>query len=774
MRNVLWVFPAVACVLLALTFLTNYFIIGLFLFSIWLIRIFFLNHQQTFTMTMILSFFFVGILFVQQFLNQTILNEEMTEFLVYPKITTVEVDGDRLTFEGEIYIEDEFERVKINHVIRSEEEKDKWQKHFPAEYLYISGELKEPASQSNFYQFDYKKYLNRQSIHWQLYSEEINPVLSTTLQKPAIYWFEDMRHQILVYIEETFLPKIASYLKVLFFADSRSMEEQILDNYRSIGVIHLFSISGFHITYLVSLIRKMLLRMGVSHERTHLFILFMLPFYGILTGFGVSVFRAICQTLILTLGKLAKKDIRTIDAWSLTMLLALFIRPAIVYDIAFQLSYLLSGLFILLGYQQWLRDLHPIVHSFILSFLSGLVSLPILAQHFYEVSWVTAFANMLFLPLFSKLLFPGLFFLFLLSPILKRTGAFSLFSLVFQFFISTIEEFLTGLNQAFDFKLVIGHLPIAILLLLVLSIFHLIIQVEKKQFPKWPMLLSLLLSLFYYQLSPIGYVLMLDVGQGDSIVIKEPYNNAVSMIDTGGQLKWGVEEEWQKRENEFTIGENITTPSLQALGISTIEHLYLTHADIDHTGEIQNIGENLQINTILSTRATLVEEQVAQQLLALPDSKIVELEPPDVLKQLINEWLILYPTNSNVTNNNQSLVLYVKLGKDDWLFTGDLEVEGERELIQKFPGLRADFLKIGHHGSLTSTSEAFIEHINPQYALISVGENNSFGHPTKEVVDRLDTKNIKRLSTAESGAIMVKYVKLPFIDYWWSKIETVN
>src|SRR5699024_1164720 len=173
-----------------------------------------------------------------------------------------------------------------------------------------------------------------------------------------------------------------------------------LQSYRALGVVHLFSISGFHITYLINLVRLFLLRMGVTHERTYLFLLLFLPFYGQLAGFGVSVFRAVFQNAFKLLSKLLHQPLDTLDAWALTFLLALFVNPYQIYQIAFQLSYTLSGIFILMGKQKWMQELNALAYTLLFSLMSGLASLPILTYHFFEIPWITVFANVLFIPFF--------------------------------------------------------------------------------------------------------------------------------------------------------------------------------------------------------------------------------------------------------------------------------------------------------------------------------------------------------------------------------------
>jgi competence protein ComEC len=121
------------------------------------------------------------------------------------------------------------------------------------------------------------------------------------------------------------------------------------------------------------------------------------------------------------------------------------------------------------------------------------------------------------------------------------------------------------------------------------------------------------------------------------------------------------------------------------------------------------------------------------------------------------DFMFLYPFDDRYEGNNDSLVLYGKFGGKKWLFTGDLEEGGEKELIQKWK-VKADVLKVGHHGSLTSTSNLFLKELNPETALISAGKNNRYGHPDPEIVGRLKKNGITIYNTAETGAVHYKYL----------------
>src|SRR5699024_807939 len=424
--------------------------------------------------------------------------------------TSIKVDGDSLRFEGVVMTENHTEKVIVKHRLKTEIEKERWSSLSSTNHLVIEGVLEEPSRNSNFNQFNYRDYLKRNNIHWQLQANDIQSAKNLSLTKPSFYQVENLRAHIFNSIDRTVNSKNASYLKILFFADKRDVSEEILQSYRSMGIVHLFSISGFHITYLVNLIRRLFLRLGVTQERTNLILLVVLPIYGLLAGLGVSVFRAVFHSFVILIGRIRKSTINTLDAWSITMLAALFLNPYQIFDLSFQLSYLLSGIFIMIGRQSWLRELNVVTQAFMFAFMSALASLPILAYYFFEVSWITIFANLLFVPFFTYVLFPALLLLLCLAPFLARAFIFSFLNEALAVLITTIENGLAFLNNIFNFSFVIGRLPFLITLLLIWSIFQIFTSIEKKKIPSFFSIGLLLFSLFYYQISPVGYVLILD------------------------------------------------------------------------------------------------------------------------------------------------------------------------------------------------------------------------------------------------------------------------
>jgi len=774
MIKALWIFPAIFCLLLSLTFSEGLFMLGAILSIIWLIRIACLKQPKVLLLSLGLGVLFVGVIFYQRQSHVSAFTGEESPVVVYPKMTTLQVDGNSIRFDGELQTENTAEPVVVSYYAESEAEKEEWLHNPPTSHLLIEGELAEPAANTNFYQFNYQNYLKRRNIHWQVEAESVEIIQSDALKKTRFYWLEDIRQAIFQYIDQTFASKIGSYLKILFFADDRDFSEDTLDDFRSLGVIHLFSISGFHITYLVALLRQVLLRLGITHETTNIFLILILPLYGLLAGFGVSIFRAVFQNIIMLAGNFFDDPIDRLDAWSLTMMLALFINPYQVYNISFQLSYTLSAMFILLGKQKWLQTLHPLKSSVLFSLMSSLASVPIITYHFFEIPWVTVITNLLFIPLFTYGLFPLLLILLLVSFILAQTQLFTFLNEGIVLIINMVEQFLNLLTSTFNFSLVTGRLPGIILCVLVISVFIVLKKIEEQKYPSMLATLCIILSLFYHQLSPVGYVTMLDVGQGESLLIKEPYTQKVTLIDTGGRVEWGEQEPWKKRTSPFSIGTDVVVPAVKAFGISEIDRLYLTHAHADHVGEIEAIGQELKIKEVAATSIALTDPAVMKQIATLNETDIVMMDPLEETTYPAANTLVLHPTTENNSKNNHSLVMYVKMGEDTWLFTGDIETEAEAQILSQYPNLTSDYLKVAHHGSQTSSTQSFIEQIKPKVALISAGTNNQFGHPNQEVLDRFDNENIEVYTTSEQGAIQYRYLKIPLIDYWLTDEQTVH
>ncbi len=246
---------------------------------------------------------------------------------------------------------------------------------------------------------------------------------------------------------------------------------------------------------------------------------------------------------------------------------------------------------------------------------------------------------------------------------------------------------------------------------------------------------------------------MIDVGQGDSALFLTPFKKEAVLIDTGGKISY-TKEEWEKRKNQVPLGKSIQT-FINSLGIAKLDFLILTHGDYDHMGEAKYLIENLKIERVLFNNGEY--NDLEQDLIEiLKKKKIPFFQNLNELSLFQTQVLFLNEKLYNNENDN-SLVLNIEVYNQKFLFMGDASSAVEKDLLSKQKLFKVDFLKCGHHGSKTSTSKSFVERITPSYAVLSVGKNNSYGHPANEALKNLSSSIIYR--TDLDGTIEIKIQK---------------
>ena len=237
---------------------------------------------------------------------------------------------------------------------------------------------------------------------------------------------------------------------------------------------------------------------------------------------------------------------------------------------------------------------------------------------------------------------------------------------------------------------------------------------------------------------------MIDLGQGDSTFIKMPYNKGNILIDTGGIIEYN-------NKSNYSIGNNIVM-YLNSIGVNTINYLILTHGDLDHIGNAKYLVENFKVEKVIFNCGEF--NDLEQELIKVLDKKNIPYY--SCIKELnIDDNKFYFLNNKDYGNeNDNSSVIYTELNNYKFLFMGDAGIEVEEDIIENYNLQDIDVLKVGHHGSKTSSSKSFIDEITPKYSIISVGKNNRYGHPNKEVLDNLNDSKIYR--TDYAGSIMFK------------------
>ena len=237
--------------------------------------------------------------------------------------------------------------------------------------------------------------------------------------------------------------------------------------------------------------------------------------------------------------------------------------------------------------------------------------------------------------------------------------------------------------------------------------------------------------------------MFLDVKQGDSAVIITPYSREAIMIDTGGIVQFG--------KGTYNISDNIIT-FLNSVGISKISYLIITHGDFDHMGEAINLVDNFKVEKVIFNCGPY--NDLEQELIKVLEKKKIKYYSCIKELNIDNNKLYFLQTKKFDNENDNSNVIYTELNGYKFMFMGDASITTEKEILNKYNLTDIDVLKVGHHGSKTSSSKEFIGEINPKYSVISVAKNNRYGHPNKEILNNLDNSKIYR--TDEDGSIMFK------------------
>ena len=246
------------------------------------------------------------------------------------------------------------------------------------------------------------------------------------------------------------------------------------------------------------------------------------------------------------------------------------------------------------------------------------------------------------------------------------------------------------------------------------------------------------------------YINVLDVNQGDSILIKTNNHKKTILIDSGGVISYKTEK-WKNRNKNYSYSNTLIS-YFKSLGIKIIDYMIITHGDFDHMGETINLVNNFKIEKVIFNCGDF--NDLEKELIKVLDKKRIKYYSCIKELNIDNNKLYFLQTKEYDNENDNSNVIYTKLDGYKFMFMGDAGIEKENDILDKYNISDIDVLKIGHHGSKTSSSKEFIDEINPKYSVISVGKNNRYGHPNKEVLNNLEYSKIYR--TDQDGSIMFK------------------
>nr|WP_238385920.1 DNA internalization-related competence protein ComEC/Rec2 [Streptococcus sp. S784/96/1] len=650
---------------------------------------------------------------------------------------TISVNGDRLSFRGH----SKGQTYQAFYKLTSEKEQRFFQNLNGSIVLDIEANLSIPERQRNFNGFDYAAYLKSQGIYRLVQIEKLQNIYPAT-QITFFEWIREWRRKAIVSIYSSFPAPMKHYMTGLLFGHLGKEFEEMSDLYSSLGIIHLFALSGMQVGFFIGGFRYLLLRAGMRKDWVNWLTLPFSLIYAGLTGFSVSVIRSLLQLNLANLG------LRGLDNFATTVMVMFLIMPSFLQTTGGVLSFAYAFILAMTNFEVWK---YPRLAE-MLGVNIGI--LPVLIWYFSSFQPLAIALTALMSVLFDVIILPLLSLVFICSPVIKLTFVNFLFIL--------LEKGLTLVGQVFDRPIIFGSPSLVIFLFSLICLGYLYDSSSSK---KRMIRLSLVLALlFFITKNPMtNEVTVVDIGQGDSIFLRDMRGKTL-LIDVGGKAKFTQKERWKNGTSDANA-ERTLIPYLKSRGVSHIDQVVLTHTDTDHVGDLEVVAKFFSIGEIIVSPGSLTVPNFVKRLktLRIP---VKAMLAGDTISIMGSQLQVLYPTMIGNGENNDSLVLYGKLLDKTFLFTGDLE-EGELELIQRYPKLPVDILKAGHHGSKGSSHPEFLKHIGAKVALVSAGKNNQFNHPNPETLERFKKENMTVYRTDQQGAIRF---------YGWTnwQIETVR
>lgn len=614
------------------------------------------------------------------------------------------------------------EKILINYYIKSNENYSNLK---IGSIIKVEGKLDYPKKNTNFNLFNYKNYLLSEKIYFVLTANKI------TYIKDTDNIFFKAKNLLINYINNF---KTKDYLYTFILGNTSLLEQDTKESFHNNGISHLFAVSGMHITLISTLLMYLLKKITKNHDISYIITIFILLFYTFITNFSSSILRAFLLFLLIYINKKFKFNLKTIEIIMLILLILLMYNPFYIYSIGFKFTFIISIILIL--FSKKINNFKNYFSKLLMtSLISFFISLPIVINNFFEINLISPLLNLIFVPFISIIIFP-----------------FSLISLIFPFLDNTfyiivkfMENISIYINNTLSINIIIGKMN---LIMIVIYYLLTLICLNKVLVKKYIYVLPIITLILIY--SNINYfnknliVTMLDVGQGDSLMIAFPNNKGNILIDTGGIVNF--------TKTNYEISTSTIIPYLKSIGIKKINYLVLTHGDFDHMGEAVNLVNGFKVEQVVFNCGEF--NDLEKELIKVLNQKKIKYYSCVKELNIDNNKLYFLQTKKYDNENDNSNVIYTELNGYKFMFMGDAGVDKEKDILDKYNLSNVDVLKVGHHGSKTSSSKEFIDEINPKYGIISVGKNNRYGHPNKEVLNNLENSKIYR--TDQDGSIMFK------------------
>ena len=679
---------------------------------------------------------FVCGLFGSWFIFQKWQQEEASQHLIDSVNTvrilpdTIKVNGDSLSFRGKA----NGRLFQIYYKLQSEAEKKKFQDLSELHELVVKGKLAIPQGASNFAGFDYRNYLKTQGIYQTLTISEIVELRKTSSLDIGEN-LSSLRRKAVVWIKRNFPDPMRNYMTGLLLGHLDTDFEEMNELYSSLGIIHLFALSGMQVGFFMDAFKKLLLRLGLTQEKFKWLAYPLSLVYAGLTGFSASVIRSLLQKL------LAQHGFKSLDNFALTILILFLIMPNFFLTAGGVLS--CAYAFILTMTGEEIEGIRGLVRE---SCIISLGILPILSFYFSEFQPWSILLTFVFSFLFDMVLLPLLSILFCLSFIYPITQ--------FNYLFEWLENIIRYISQLSTRPLVFGQPSLWILILLLITLA--LIYDYRKNLKKISMLVIVAISLFLVTKHPLeNEITVLDMEQGRSIFLRDMTGKTI-LLDVGEKSERDKKEAWQERISSSNA-ERSLIPYLKSRGVAKIDQLVLTTSEPKQLDHVLEMSKAFELEEILVSEETLSKREFMDKL----KESNLKVRPIKTGEQLFIFGSGLEVITSQNSDKKDSMVLYGKLLNQTFLVTGNIE---EKLLTKSYPKLQADVVITHQETAKKKNNVEVFKNLQPKITVISVGKKKTYkekyGDSNQELGDSI-------YKTDQKGGIRFK---------GWStwQIETVR
>lgn len=575
--------------------------------------------------------------------------------------------------------------------------------------IVLYGQLVEADINHTDYLFNYNRYLRNNNIKGIIKDCSYDIVDHS-------YNFYSIHYLLQNYYKTHFEGQTRGYLEALVIGCKDNLSDDIYENIQSIGISHLFVISGLHMNIIMLIVTLLLKVLHIPSKFNFVVITTLFIFYYVVTGGLVSILRVLLVYVLTNANNKYNLKLTTFDIYMIIILMLLIVNPYYIFDYSFILTFLISSSLVNISSlvkQKGIKGF--IVNNLIISLNSILVTIPIIININPNVNLLSLLYNIIYIPVVS----------YLILPLSLITTFISFLKYVYEFIINIFTVSTSYLSNIKFLRISFGDCS-AIIYILYYVFYVFIIHIFKsKKYKKFIFFLPITVIIFFIMTNVRLFdfyqrIIFLDLPQGEATLILDRANATNILIDTGEDL-----------------GDDLII-YLRKLGIRRLDYVFISHGDSDHNGKLKDLIKEFTIKNIVVNIYDIDSINICLENNF--KGNIIKVQRGNYIRYKSFEFNILLPNTNALDKNNNSMVMIANVFNTKILFLGDIEKEKEEELIKFEKHFSVDIIKVPHHGSKTSSSNILLSNVDYKFAICMSGYKNTFGFPVSSIIDRYNNR----------------------------------